>query len=230
MKIVFRKVKKAFGPVVALKDVSFQVKKGEFVFLIGPSGAGKTTIFRIIRGEIIPDEGEVKVGKWVLFKKGEKLPGRKIKQQLRRKIGVIFQDYQLIEEYTVGENIALALEILKIKGKEREKEIRRVLKKVGLLPRKDAFPRQLSGGELQRVCLARALAMKPEVILADEPTGNLDPETSWQLIQLLDKINKEGTTVIMATHNFDIVNSLQRRVIKIEKGEIVKDIKKGKYQ
>jgi len=229
MKIIFEKISKSFGEVEALKDVSFKIKPGEFVFLTGPSGAGKTTIFKIIMGELIPDEGTVEVGDWTVFNGGKQVLKKQIKQ-LRRGIGVVFQDFQLINEYTIEENIVLALDILGIKGKSRNREIAKVLKKVDLLERKDSFPKQLSGGELQRLCLARALAMKPKILLADEPTGNLDPQSGWQLIQLLDKINKEGTTVIMATHNFDIVNSLERRVIKILEGKIITDKKKGKYR
>jgi len=229
MKIIFDKISKSFGDLKALKDVSFKIKPGEFVFLTGPSGAGKTTIFKIIMGEMVPDEGAVEVGDWMVFDGGKQVLKKQVKQ-LRRGIGVVFQDFQLINEYTVGENIVLALDILGVKGKNRDREIAKALKKVGLLERKSSFPKQLSGGELQRLCLARALAMKPKILLADEPTGNLDPQSSWQLIQLLDKINKEGTTIIMATHNFDIVNSLKRRVIKVSEGKIITDKKKGKYR
>jgi len=229
MEIQFENVSKSFGSVAALKDVSFHVAPGEFVFLVGPSGAGKTTIFRIILGETAPDEGTVKVGEKMVFEKGKKA-SKKDLFMLRRKTGVIYQTFELIEEYTVAENIILALDILGAKKEERDIELERVLKKVGLVDRKTAFPRQLSGGELQRLCLARALVKQPKILLADEPTGNLDPEKSWQLIKLLDKINKEGTTVIMATHNFDIVNSLQRRVIKMREGKVITDKKKAKYQ
>ncbi len=228
MKVVLEKVSKAFGSVQALKEVSFKVKSGEFVFLTGISGSGKSTVFKIITGQLVPDEGKVVVGNWEVFKDQQRLNPKEL-LQLRRKVGLIYQDFQLIEEYTVEENVGLALDILCIRGKDCSEQIDKVLKKVGLFSRAKAFPRQLSGGELQRLSLARALSMKPEILLADEPTGNLDPETSWQLISLLDKINKEGTTVIMATHNFDIVNSFKKRVIKLNKGEIVKDQKKGKY-
>jgi len=228
MKICLKGVEKKFGSVTALEDVSFTVKEGEFVFLTGPSGSGKTTVFRILTAETFPDTGMVQVGDWVVFDQGKKISGRET-INLRRKVGVVYQTLELIEEYTVEENILLALDILGMRGRERQREIERVLEKVALRERKDAFPRQLSGGELQRLCLARALVMRPAVLLADEPTGNLDPQTSWQLIHLLDKINKEGTTVVMATHNFDIVNSLRRRVIKLIDGRIIADKKKGKY-
>jgi len=228
MKIIFEKVSKSFGSVQALKDVSFKVNPGEFVFLTGISGSGKSTAFKIITGQLTPDEGKVMVGDWVVFEDGKRLITKEL-LNLRRKVGLIYQDFQLIEEYTVEENVALALDILCIKGKDCSARVDKALKKVGLLTRARAFPRQLSGGELQRLSLARALSMKPKILLADEPTGNLDPETSWQLISLLDKINKEGTTVVMATHNFDIVNSFKKRVIKLKEGKVVKDQKKGKY-
>jgi len=228
MNIEFKEVGKKFGELSALDRVSFQVKQGEFVFITGPCGAGKTTILKIILGRTRPSEGEAIVGEMIL-PSGKKKPRAKEIIMARRKIGVIFQDFQLIEDCTVEENVGIPLDILHIKGSARSERIEKVLKKVALLSKKDFFPAQLSGGELQRVCLARALAVEPEVILADEPTGNLDPETGWKLVELLDKINKGGTTVIMATHNFDIVNSMQKRVIKVVDGKIVADKKKGKY-
>ncbi|MFH1601695.1 MAG: ATP-binding cassette domain-containing protein [Candidatus Shapirobacteria bacterium] len=228
MEIVFKGVSKSFGSLEALKDISFRVKAGEFSFLTGTSGAGKTTIFKIITGQIVPDEGEVKVGEWLVFGGQKKISPKEL-LALRRKVGLIFQDFQLIEEYTVEENVSLALDILCVRGRDCSEQVGKVLEKVGLLSRAKAFPRQLSGGELQRLSLARALSMKPEILLADEPTGNLDPETSWQLIALLDKINKEGTTLLMATHNFDIVDSFEKRVIKLKNGKLVSDKKKGKY-
>lgn len=228
MNIVFKKISKSFGPVQALKDISFKVDSGEFVFLTGISGTGKSTLFKILTGQVVPDQGKVQVGNWLVFDEEKKITPKEL-LNLRRKVGLIYQDFQLIEEYTVEENVALALDILCIKGKDCSVQVSKVLKKVGLFSRAQAFPRQLSGGELQRLSLARALSIKPEILLADEPTGNLDPETSWQLISLLDKINKEGTTVLMATHNFDIVNSFKKRVIKLVKGKVVSDKKKGKY-
>ena len=197
MKLVFKKVEKVFGEETALKEVSFVVKPGDFVFITGPSGAGKSTLIKIVLGEMIPTSGKAKVGKLVM--RG------KIKQKdliaNRRKIGVIFQDFQLIDECTVEENVAAPLDIVGIKGKEKGDRVGEVLERVGIMSKKDQFPSQLSGGELQRVCLARALVVSPEILLADEPTGNLDPKTGWELMNLLKKINEEGTTVIMATHN-----------------------------
>ncbi len=228
MRVILENVSKNFGSIEALKEVSFKISPGEFVFLTGPSGSGKTTVFKIILGEIVPEEGSVWVGDCVLFNEKKRASKREV-ADLRRKVGMIYQDFELIEEYTVKENVLLALEIMGVKEEDRERRLTRVLKKVDLLARKEAFPRQLSGGELQRVCLARALAIRPKLLLADEPTGNLDPRSSWQLIELLDKINKEGTTVIMATHNFDIVNSLRRRVIKLNKGRVMADEEGGHY-
>ncbi len=226
MKLVFKKVEKVFGEETALKEVSFVVKPGDFVFITGPSGAGKSTLIKIVLGEMIPTSGKAKVGKLVM--RG------KIKQKdliaNRRKIGVIFQDFQLIDECTVEENVAAPLDIVGIKGKEKGDRVGEVLERVGIMSKKDQFPSQLSGGELQRVCLARALVVSPEILLADEPTGNLDPKTGWELMNLLKKINEEGTTVIMATHNSDIVDSMAKRVIKIDKGKLISDKKKGKYE
>ena len=226
MKLIFKEVEKTFGEETALKDVSFLVKPGEFIFITDPSGAGKSTLLKIVLGEMVPTSGKAKVGK--LLVRG------KIKQKdliaNRRKIGVIFQDFQLIDECTVEENVGAPLDILGIKGKEKGDRVGGVLEKTGIMSKKNLFPSQLSGGELQRVCLARALVVKPEILLADEPTGNLDPKTGWELMGLLKKVNEEGTTVIMATHNCDIVDSMAKRVIKINNGKLVSDKKKGKYE
>lgn len=226
MKLLFKKVGKKYGEEVALEDVSFLIKPGEFVFITGPSGAGKSTIVRLILGETFATSGKVKIDGLVL---GKKISQKELTAN-RRKIGVIFQDFQLIDECTVEENVGAPLDIIGIKGEEKSNRVSKVLEKVGIISKKNLFPSQLSGGELQRVCLARALVVNPEVLLADEPTGNLDPKTSWELMGLLKKINKEGTTVIMATHNSDIVDSMSKRVIKIADGKLVSDKKKGKYE
>ncbi len=225
MKIQFQKVSKQFGPVAAVKNMSFAIEEGEFVFLTGPSGAGKTTVLRLISGYYFPDEGEVTLD-------GKRLTAMKKKEllQWRQRVGMVFQEFKLIPQMTVGENVAVALALRRVPKKERADQLMKVLATVGLEEKKDAFPAQLSGGELQRVCLARALAMEPEILLADEPTGNLDPASSWKLMDLLQKINKKGRTVIMATHNVDIVNSLRGRVIALKEGRLVSDKKKGKYQ
>ncbi|MBM3208823.1 ATP-binding cassette domain-containing protein [Candidatus Shapirobacteria bacterium] len=221
--IEFVKVTKKFGPVVALDDLSFKIEKGEFVFLTGPSGAGKTTLANLLLGKFLPTSGKIFLGQ-------EEIPRSLAKiHLLRRKLGVIFQDFKLISDRTVFENIALPLEIMGRKKAEIKDRVGEVLRQVNLGERINFFPAQLAGGELQRVSLARALVAKPEVLLADEPTGNLDPESAWQLIKLLKEINKLGTLVLMTTHNIDIVNSLCERVIKLEKGRLVKDEKKGKY-
>lgn len=220
----FKNVTKKFGEVMALANVSFEVKKGEFLFLTGPSGAGKTTVIKLILGELLPTEGKIIFNGQDLAKmRRKKIPW------LRRQIGVIFQDFKLIPDRTVFENVALPLEIVGKKKQEIKKQVEEVLKRVSLSERTDFFPAQLAGGELQRVSLARALVCQPLILLADEPTGNLDPACSWQLVKLLKKINQEGTTVLMATHNVDIVNSLGTRVIALEKGKMVKDEEKGKY-
>jgi len=226
MKLFLKNVGKTYGEEVALVDVSFLIKPGEFVFVTGPSGAGKSTLIKIILGETFATSGKVKIDGLVI--------NRKVKQKdltaNRRKIGVIFQDFQLIDECTVEENVGAPLDIIGVKGKEKGDRVKEVLEKTGIMSKRSLFPSQLSGGELQRVCLARALVVKPDALLADEPTGNLDPKTSWELMGLLKKINEEGTMVVMATHNSDIVDSMGKRVIKIEDGKLVSDKKKGKYE
>lgn len=223
--IIFDKVTKKFGEITALDEASFKIEPGEFVFIIGPSGAGKTTIARLILKDYLPTSGKIRVSKHKLSEINKKdLP------KLRRKIGVVFQDFKLLTDRTVWENVALALRVLGKEEEEIEKEIPKILKLVGLEDRADFFPAQLAGGELQRTCLARAVIGQPEIVFADEPTGNLDLATSWQIIKLLQKINQMGKTVIMATHNFEIVNSMKERVIQFDKGKLVSDKKKGKYQ
>ncbi len=210
---------------MALEGASFEIKPGEFVFITGPSGAGKTTIVRLILREYLPTSGIIKIGEDDLVKMKKKdLP------KLRQKIGVVFQDFKLLTDRTVWENVALALRVLGKDEKEIEKEITKILGLVGLEERADLFPSQLAGGELQRAGLARAVVGQPEIIIADEPTGNLDLATAWQIIKLLQKVNKAGKTVIMATHNFEIVNAMKERVIELDKGKIISDKKKGKYK
>ncbi len=226
MRIKFSGVTKDFGPVAAIKDISFEVKPKEFLFITGRSGAGKSTILKLIRGEYFANQGKVIVDDLEINKKTKK---SKI-LQLRRRIGMVYQDYRLLKRQTVAENIIMALDVVKTEREKKADKLRHVLEKVNLTDRWQMFPAQLSGGELQRVCLARALIINPNLLMADEPTGNLDPETSWEIMNLLEKINKSGTTVIMATHDFDIVNSAGKRVIKLDKGEIVYDKEKGKYE
>lgn len=215
------KVFKKFGTgVFGLSDVSFSIEKGEFVFLVGSTGAGKTTIFRLLIRDTLPSEGSVIVNDWDVVA----LPKNKI-PNLRKKVGVVFQDLKLLLDRTIFENIALPLEVAGVKTEEVLKVVEDILIQVGLTEHRDKFPVQLSGGELQRVAIARALVLSPEILLADEPTGNLDAATSWEIVKLLSDINKKGTTIVMATHNRDIVKSLGKRTIQIEKGKIVKDVK-----
>lgn len=220
------KVSKKFGTgTFAVSDISLSVDKGEFVFLVGPTGAGKTTIFRLIIRDMLPTEGSVTVGDWDIVN----LPKNKL-ANLRKKIGVIFQDLKLLTDRTVYENVVLPLEVSGIKSEEAEKIVDEMLEKVNLRDHKEKFPLQLSGGELQRVAIARALVLSPEILLADEPTGNLDPEASWGIVEILSEINKNGTTIIMATHNKDILKNLGKRIIHIEKGKITKDTKSHKEE
>lgn len=218
MKIVFDQVNKNFGIIDVLKDISFEIDQGEFVFILGNSGAGKSTLLKLILNQLKPTSGTITVDDIDLVK------GSKEEiDSIRRRIGVIFQDYQLIADKSVEENIALALDIVSYPSEKIASRIDQVIKEVNLSSRRYLFPAQLSGGELQRAALARALAIEPQIILADEPTGNLDIENSWNLIKLLKEINKKSnTTIIMTTHNQDIVTSLGKRNIVIEDGEIKK--------
>lgn len=223
--ITFDKVTKKFGNIVALEDVSFQIDKGEFVFLTGHSGAGKTSIIRLLLGEYLPTTGEIEAN-------GEKV--NKIKRSKlylwRRKIGVVFQDYKLFPDRTIAENVSLPLQIQKVKSSEIAEKVGKVLALVGLAERVNLFPAQLAGGELQRACLARAVITNPDILLADEPTGNLDPKNAEEMLALFSEINAKGTTILMATHNREIVDAFKARVIELEKGKVVRDEKEGKYQ
>jgi cell division transport system ATP-binding protein len=224
--IVFENITKKFGSsIVALDDVSLEITPGEFVFLVGPSGAGKSTLLRLLTREYPPTSGKIFVDKHDITKlKAESIPAH------RRKIGFIFQDFKLLEERTVFENVALALQVRGKGDEEIGKEVEHTLKLVEIWDRRNLFPRQLSGGEAQRVAVARALIGKPSIVLADEPTGDLDPTTAWGVIQLLNEINSWGTTILMATHNQEIVNTLKRRVVVLKKGKIVKDSSEGGYE
>lgn len=203
--------------MVALNDVSFEVAKGEFVFITGPSGAGKTTILKLILGEMTPDSGEVIVeGSDTRHLKDKDLP------YFRQKMGTVFQDFKVLPERTVAENVEVALAVIGLPEGQWPERMRHVLKLVGLSKQEHLFPSQLSGGELQRVSLARALVVNPKILLADEPTGNLDWDTSDAVMDLFEKINKEGKTVVMATHNQEIVKKLKKRIIHIVGGIINK--------
>ena len=216
--IHFQNVSKKYFSDLALDSVSFSIEKGDFVFLIGPTGSGKTTVFRLIIRDLLPTEGTIEIGDINV----QKLPGKKIRQ-LRRNVGVIFQDLKLLNDRTVGENVMLPLQFSGISEKDAKKRAEEVLESVGLGEAFLKFPLQLSGGERQRVAIARALVFDPEVILADEPTGNLDFETSKQIMELLESINKQGTTIFMATHNDRIIDTTKKRVIVLEKGKLKED-------
>lgn len=224
--IKLNKVSKTFRiGTTGLSEITLSIDKGEFVFLVGPTGSGKTTLFKLLIREVLPTKGEIIIGDWDLIK----LPGNKI-PHLRKKIGVVFQDLKLLMDRTVFENVLLPLEVIGVKTSEARKRVEEILSQVDILEHKDKFPIQLSGGELQRVAIARSIILGPDIVLADEPTGNLDPLTSKEIVKLLSEINKKGTTVLMATHNVEIVNSLGKRVISLEKGRIIRDAKKGKYE
>lgn len=210
---------------VALYDVDLSIAKGEFVFLIGPSGSGKSTLIKMLYREEKPDKGSIIIGGINV----SKLKDRKV-YLLRRKLGVVFQDFKLLPKLTVYENVAFAMEVLAYDKSTVHKRVMEVLKLVGLSNKIRQYPNQLSGGEQQRVVIARAIVNKPKLLICDEPTGNLDPDTSMGIIRVLENINKElGTTIVMATHDRDIVNRMQKRVIVIEEGRIAKDYEKGKY-
>jgi len=222
--VKFENVTKKFGELTALKGVSFNIEPGEFVFVIGPCGAGKSTLVKLILREYLPDEGQVKVRNIDLKDLRQKeIP------EYRKKIGVVFQDFKLLFDRTVFENVALALRVIGEKEEEINRRVENILELVGLSQRANFFPVQLSGGELQRVVLARAVVTEPDIVIADEPTGNLDLGTARGIVNLLKKINEKGKTVIMATHNFEIVNLMKQRVIELDEGKLVSDEKKGKY-
>ena len=222
--IKFDEVTKRFGDFTALNRVSFAIESGEFVFITGSSGAGKSTLLKLILRESLPTEGKVKVKDLDL----QEIPKKEM-AEYRQKIGVVFQDFKLLFDRTVFENVALALRVLGTKEEEISQKVENILDLVDLSQKAEFFPVQLSGGELQRVSLARAVVTEPEIILADEPTGNLDLGTAREIVNLLKKINQSGETIIMVTHNFEIVNLLNQRVIELDKGKIVSDQKKGKY-
>lgn len=213
----FKNVTKKFGDIVAIEDITFEVNDGDFLFIMGPSGAGKTTLIRLILREFKPDKGKI------IFDKEDiaELPTKKI-PHLRQQMGVVFQDFKVLPESTLRENVEVALAVVGLPKEEWGARVDHVLKLVELDKRADLFPSQLSGGELQRLSLARALVVNPKIILADEPTGNLDWDTADKIMDLFEKINKEGKTIIMATHHKLIVDKLGKNVIKIEEGRIVK--------
>ena len=209
---------------VALSSINLTVDKGELVFIVGPSGAGKSTLFKLINRKELPSSGEVWVGR-------KSVPDLKKSEVpiFRRNVGMIYQDFKLLPNKTTFDNIAFALEVIEASRREVLRQVPAVLELVGLRDKGKAFPHELSGGEQQRVSLARAIVNRPIILMADEPTGNLDPETSWGIMDLLVEINRRGTTILMATHNKDIVNRMRRRVIALENGKVVRDEQRGAY-
>jgi len=223
--IHFDSVTKKFGSTIALDNISLEIKQGEFVFIVGPSGAGKSTLLRLLTREALPTSGRIMVGEKDVTKlKADDVPS------LRRKVGMVFQDFKLLDDRTVFENVALALEVLGKSDGEIAKGVEHTLKLVEIWDKRNLFPRQLSGGEAQRTAIARAVVAKPDILLADEPTGDLDSKTAWGVIQLLNEINSWGTTILMATHNQEIVNKLKMRVVILKSGRITKDTKEGSYE
>jgi len=225
--ISFQNVYKSYNghsASAALDGVSFKILPNEFVSLVGKSGAGKSTIIKLLIGEEKPTKGRVTFGSYEVSKLGHKdLPS------LRRRIGVIFQDFRLLVNKNAYENVAFALEVAGYPQQEIEEFVPQVLDMVGLSERMYNFPHELSGGEKQRVAIARAMIHRPDVIVADEPTGNLDPFNTWEIIKLLGKINELGTTIILATHDKEVINYLTKRVITLDQGKIVRDEEKGKF-
>jgi cell division ATP-binding protein ftsE len=211
--------------VEALCDVSIRIHKGEFVFVVGKSGSGKSTFIKLLLKELNPTEGRIFVG-------GRQVTNLKRKQVslYRRKIGVVFQDFRLLKNKTVFENVAFAQEIIGMTKRDIARNVPIMLEMVGLKGKEKMYPHELSGGEQQRVAIARALINQPTILLADEPTGNLDPKTAWDIMMLLEEVNKMGTTVVVVTHNNDVVDVMQKRVINLEDGVLVRDEKKGGYQ
>lgn len=208
----------------ALQDLSLTIHKGEFVFIVGSSGSGKSTLIKLLLKEIEPTSGRIEVN-------GQDLTTMKHKQvaKYRRKLGVVFQDFRLLKDRNVFENVAFALRVVGKSNYVIRRQVPAILTVVGLGDKYASFPRQLSGGEQQRVALARALVNRPPILLADEPTGNLDPKNSWEIMKLLDEINKKGTTVVIVTHNSEIVDAMQKRVITMKKGVMISDEQKGGY-
>ncbi|MBU8688050.1 cell division ATP-binding protein FtsE [Priestia megaterium] len=210
--------------VKAINGISIKINQGEFAYIVGPSGAGKSTFIKMMYREEKPSSGNIIVnGANVAKIKDSRVP------IFRRHIGVVFQDFKLLPKLTVFENIAFALEVIEQSPEEIKKRVLEVLELVKLKGKMDSFPDELSGGEQQRVSIARSIVNSPKVVIADEPTGNLDPETSWEIMDIFEEINKRGTTILMATHNREIVNTIRKRVIAIENGNVVRDEVRGEY-
>lgn len=223
--IKFRNVEKTYkNGVNAVYDMNLDIKKGEFVFVIGASGSGKSTLIKMLYREERPTKGEIYVGGVNVAK----VKNNKV-YKLRRKIGIVFQDYKLLPKLTVYENVAFALEIYGLPTQEVKRKVLKALDLVGLKSRTKSYPDQLSGGEQQRVAIARAIVNSPKLLICDEPTGNLDPDTSLEVMKVIEKINDLGTTVVMATHDREMVNKMKKRVILLDNGKLTKDYEKGSY-
>ena len=223
--ITLENVSKAYSTgAPALNNVSLKIEAGEFVFVVGDSGSGKSTLIKLLLRELLPTSGKIMVNDIdVASLRHKQIP------KYRRKLGVVFQDFRLLKDRNVYENVAFAQRIVQTPSKENKKNVPSILSTVGLAGKYKARPKQLSGGEQQRVALARALVNNPPILLADEPTGNLDPKNSWEIMKLLEEINERGTTVLVVTHNREIVNAMKKRVITMNKGVIVNDEKEGTY-
>ncbi|MEN1759141.1 cell division ATP-binding protein FtsE [Anoxynatronum sibiricum] len=223
--IEFRNIHKTYdNGVQALNGINLKINKGEFVFLVGPSGAGKSTFIKLLLKEEEPSDGSILVDNEDITR----FSRRKV-PYLRRKISVVFQDFRLLEEKTLYENVAFAMQVVGASPKDIRRQVPMVLGMVGLSDRAKQYPHQLSGGEKQRVSIARAIVNRPIILIADEPTGNLDPETAWEVMKVLRHISRRGTTILMATHAKDIVDVMQQRVVALEKGRIVRDAQRGIY-
>jgi len=223
--IIMKDVHKTYrNGVTAINGINIKIDQGEFVYIVGPSGAGKSTFIRLIYREEVPTKGEIII---------QNIKTKDMKQKdvpyLRRDIGVVFQDFKLLPRLTVYENVAFALEVIEAHPQKIRERVMEVLDIVGLKNKARSYPSELSGGEQQRVSIARAIANEPKILIADEPTGNLDPDTAWGIMRTLEEINKRGTTVIMATHSKEIVNTIKKRVVAIENGVIVRDEDQGEY-
>ena len=212
------------GGSMALQDVNVHIEPGEFVFVVGPSGAGKSTFIKMLFREVLPTTGSIFVnGMDILALSPKEIPF------MRRQLGIIFQDYRLLPDRTVFENVAFAMQVIEAPHRKIRRQVNNVLDLVGLRHRSNAYPNELSGGEQQRIAIARAIVNDPVFVIADEPTGNLDPETSWDIMEIFKEINSAGTTIVMATHDKDVVDAMGKRVIAIEQGRIVRDEKEGVY-
>ena len=212
------------GGSVALQDINVRIEQGEFVFIVGPSGAGKSTFFKMLFREVLPSSGKVIVNGHDLVKMTDKeIP------YFRRQLGIVFQDYRLLPDRTVYDNVAFAMQVIETPYRKIKRRVNDVLDLVGLRKRAHAYPTELSGGEQQRIAIARAIVNDHILLIADEPTGNLDPETSWEIMDIFREVNKSGTTIVMATHDREIVDEMEKRVIAIEHGHIVRDDAKGVY-